>query len=763
MAVLRHVSTLTGSNTSFVTNLTDLDVVWVNGQPRLYAATRLGGGVSVYDLSASSGAAGLLQQKAYAGGLSALDAPDMLQLASGTNSYLLPLGLRNGATTSYQIGSTGTLGAASNLGGSGGMASDLTSAVSASVGGQVYIYGARSGRSEPVVYALGATGTITQVSVGAPPLGAAIDMMAVVEVGGQGLLLAVSATANTIASYLIAADGLAQHATTISADSGIGFSQPTVLTTVTAYGATFVIVGAAESGSLTVFRLQADGAMVAVDHITDTLFSRFAGVSAVEVVVAGERVFVLAGGADDGISVFTLLPDGRLLHLSSVADAVGLTLADITALAAVMAGGRIQVFAAGENAAGISQFDLDTGTLGVTSIGGAGAQNGTSNNDLLVAGALTTSMNAGAGDDILVTAAGDISLWGRAGRDRFVISDGARNVTIMDYQSGTDILDLTGLPFLRTMAQVTITPITGGALLQYGGANITVLAANGNTLMPAQFTGVGSIEITRYPPGYDYAETASEIVGTSDADTLVGTDADDLVQGLGGADRIDGGAGNDTLDGGEGADLILGGAGDDVVIGGAGPDLLNGGAGNDTLSGGAGSDVLFGGTGNDVLQGGDDADRLVGGEGDDTLMGEAGNDTLDGGAGADLLVGGDGMDLLSGGAGNDTLRGGAGFDLLTGGPGADCFVFAVGDSGVAGAAPDLIADFTPGEDRIDLGGLGLSAFIGAAGFGGIAGQLRYEVAAGVGVLSADINGDALADLVIHLEGAPAVGGGDFLF
>jgi len=763
VATLRHVSTLTGTNSSFVTNLDDLDVVWVNGQPRLYAATRLGGGVSVYDLSATSGAAGLLQQKAFAGGLSALDAPDLLQLAGGASTYLVPLGLRNGATTSYQIGATGTLGAVANLGGSTGLASDLTSAVSASIGGQVYIYGARSGRSEPVVYALGATGAVTQVSAGAPPLGAAIDMMAVVEVGGQSLLLAVSATANTIASYLIAPDGLAQRAGTIGADSGIGFAQPTVLTTVTAYGATYAIVGAAQSGSLTVFRLQADGAMVAVDHITDTLFSRFAGVSAVEVVATGDRVFVLAGGADDGISVFTLLPDGRLLHLSSIADSAGMTLADITALAAVLAGGRIQVFAAGEDAAGITQFDLDTGTPGVTRVGGEGAQNGTSSSDLLVAGALTTSMNGGTGDDILVTAAGDISLWGRGGRDRFVISDGARNVTIMDYQSGTDILDLTGLPFLRTMAQVTITPITGGALLQYGGASITVLTANGTTLMPAQFTGVGSVEITRYPPGYIYAESDSGVVGTSGADTLVGTDADDLVQGLGGADRIDGGAGNDTLDGGDGADLILGGAGDDEIIGGAGPDLLDGGAGNDTLSGGAGNDVLQGGVGNDVLHGGDDADRLLGGEGADTLLGEAGNDTLDGGEGADLLLGGDGSDLLSGGAGNDTLRGGAGFDLLTGGPGADHFVFAAGDSGAAGTVPDLITDFTPGEDRIDLGGLGLSAFIGAAGFGGSTGQLRYEVVAGVGVLSADLNGDALADLVIQLEGGPAVGSGDFLF
>ncbi|MDP3860013.1 MAG: M10 family metallopeptidase C-terminal domain-containing protein [Phaeovulum sp.] len=762
MAELRHVATLVGTNASFVTNITDLDVVWVDGQPRLYAATRVGGGVSVFDLSATSGSASLLQHKSYAASLTTLDAPDMLMVASGAASYLMPLGLRNAATTAWLVGSTGTLGTSANLGGSGGLAADLTTATSLGLGGAVYIFGARAGRSEPVVYTLSAAGTIAQVSPGTPPLGAPIEMMALAEVAGQNLLLAVSTTANTITSYLIASTGLLQKVGTIAASAGIGFSQPTVLATVAAYGSTFAILGAAESGSLSVFRLQSDGAMIAVDHITDTLFSRFDGVSAVEVVVVGERVFVLAGGADDGISVFTLLPDGRLLHLSSIADTAATTLADITALAAVLVAGRIEVFASGEDAAGISQFDLDTGPLGVTLVGGVGAQNGTSGNDLLVAGPLTTSMNAGTGDDILVTGAGDIELWGRGGRDRFVISDGARNVTIKDYQSGTDILDLTGLPFLRTMAQVTITPITGGAVLEYGGAVITVLTANGTSLMPSQFTGVGSIEITRYPPGY-IAAADPAIIGTGGADVLTGTDADDLMQAWGGADRVDGGAGNDTLEGGEGDDLLLGGAGNDSIIGGTGADLLDGGAGNDTLIGGEGNDLLRGGGGNDLLQGGDDADRLFGGDGDDTLQGDAGNDWLEGGAGADLIQGGAGSDQLFGGAGNDTLIGGAGFDILTGGLGADSFVFAPGDSGTAEAAPDLITDFTPGEDRIDLRAFGQGSFIGASAFAGIAGQVRYELVAGGGVVSVDANGNALADLVIHLETGPALAAADFLF
>jgi Ca2+-binding RTX toxin-like protein len=52
--------------------------------------------------------------------------------------------------------------------------------------------------------------------------------------------------------------------------------------------------------------------------------------------------------------------------------------------------------------------------------------------------------------------------------------------------------------------------------------------------------------------------------------------------------------------------------------------------------------------------------------------------------------------VLLGGAGNDTLDGGAGQDILWGEAGADTFLIRKG-TGV-----DIIADFTPGTDRLDV-------------------------------------------------------------
>ncbi len=166
--------------------------------------------------------------------------------------------------------------------------------------------------------------------------------------------------------------------------------------------------------------------------------------------------------------------------------------------------------------------------------------------------------------------------------------------------------------------------------------------------------------------------------------------------------------------GGRYADTIIGNGADNALTGNAGNDIIDGKAGHDTLTGNAGADSLHGGAGNDSLDGGDDADTLGGGSGRDQLLGGAGNDSMEGGTGDDGLAGqrgddtvrgGDGADSLLGGIGNDLVAGGKGSDMLTGDDpestvrGADTFVFARGDG------DDLIADFEPGQDRVDLTGV----------------------------------------------------------
>ncbi|HEY0302186.1 MAG TPA: Ig-like domain-containing protein, partial [Rhizomicrobium sp.] len=77
---------------------------------------------------------------------------------------------------------------------------------------------------------------------------------------------------------------------------------------------------------------------------------------------------------------------------------------------------------------------------------------------------------------------------------------------------------------------------------------------------------------------------------------------------------------------------------------------------------------------------------------------------LDGGSGIDVLYGHDGSDTLNGAGGSDYLGGGRGDDALSGGGGADRFVFRNGDG------RDIVTDFAPGSDVIELHAYDIASF-----------------------------------------------------
>ena len=168
-----------------------------------------------------------------------------------------------------------------------------------------------------------------------------------------------------------------------------------------------------------------------------------------------------------------------------------------------------------------------------------------------------------------------------------------------------------------------------------------------------------------------------------------------------------------------------------------------------------------------VFEGGVDGDRLRGSALDDLLIGRDGFDLILGQEGDDTLHGGRGSDNLFGGRGDDVLEGGRGADRLVGERGADLFRFAAVTASLPGEWEDLIGDFEVGRDRIGLGKIDADAaaagnqrfvFLGAAAFGGEAGELRFAR----GFLEGDVNGDARADFRVELSGVAALGAGDIL-
>ncbi|WP_050532383.1 calcium-binding protein [Pseudaestuariivita atlantica] len=248
---------------------------------------------------------------------------------------------------------------------------------------------------------------------------------------------------------------------------------------------------------------------------------------------------------------------------------------------------------------------------------------------------------------------------------------------------------------------------------------------------------------------------AVDLDGTNGGDLLIGTDGIDTLSGLGGDDTLRGGAGGDVLDGGAGWDVAdYTDATRSVRVDLQNPAISYNDAAGDTFT----SIEAFR-TGNTV----------------DQLRGDAGDNHFSGGGLTDRLYGRAGNDTLRGGEGADAIYGGLGADVMTGGPGAgrmDRFIyFNAAETGAGPGNRDLITDFTPGEDRIEISRIDADItqgfkqrfdFIGDAAFSGTAGELRFDHDAGRTIVQADRDGDGTADFEILLTGTLTLSATDFL-
>ncbi|SDX82101.1 calcium-binding protein [Roseicitreum antarcticum] len=396
----------------------------------------------------------------------------------------------------------------------------------------------------------------------------------------------------------------------LGATQGLGINTPTALEVVQAHGATWAVVASARSSSVSVMRVGADGGLTATDHVIDTGQTRFGAVQALSLVRVGDQVFVLAGGGDHGLTLFALLPDGRLTWLDTAVHGSfgapgGDGLYNIAALQAVVQGDSLHVFATSQRNAGLTQFSIALNGPCIVA-GGSGTRAewipGSAGADILTAHYHNDWLGGGAGHDILVAGSGATYMRGSTGGDTFVMRAGSGPTHVLDFERGVDRLDLSAWPMLRDPAQLTFQSTTTGARLSYRGEVINLTAADLAPLtlaevFPNGFAWPDSLLILSVPAPTPATPTppAPPGVVAGDAQLLNGTPGDDVL--LGGT--------------GDGHDQIVVTAGRNEIWAGADNDTIYAGYDNDVVDGGVGDDVITAGRGFDVLTGGDGADTFV--------------------------------------------------------------------------------------------------------------------------------------------------------
>ncbi|MCB1367201.1 MAG: Hint domain-containing protein [Rhodobacteraceae bacterium] len=191
-----------------------------------------------------------------------------------------------------------------------------------------------------------------------------------VEVGGNPILIA-AGNDDGLSTFSVASDGTLTLLDEIEDDASLLLNNVDALTTISVGGNTFVITGNAHTAAqegVSVFSLGSDGSLTHVDQVTEDSDPSNLELNNLRAVVGAESggtSYIIAGGDDDGLSVFSIDSSGNLTNVFNIADGTSpdlggedLELNNLTALAAVSTGGNTYVYAGGEDD-GVSVFTLN--------------------------------------------------------------------------------------------------------------------------------------------------------------------------------------------------------------------------------------------------------------------------------------------------------------------------------------------------------------------------------------------------------------------
>lgn len=757
------VGPVQASDEDALIGLTDLCVQMTAQGPVLYTVTRGGGYLTGYSLGTAPGAATQQDSWAIPGSYLQLESTDLVVVPDGAQGDLLMVGMNSTAIQGLDLTGNATGNQFSGNADYSVPGVDLGDVTTLEMlpADNSGLAAMRGGGLKQLNFSNGAVGA-QNISMGAGLQSAKASAIATADWGGTGYAFVSYGAEDKVAVLREGSNGQLSYVSAISSGGGFWADQPGDLAVVTGTdGGLYVIVTASGTGSLSVLQMSGSGQLTPVDHVLDNLDTRFASASHVESFEIDGQPYVLAAGADDGMTLFAVLPGGRLQEIDTIGGTAALPLNGITSIEVLPGANGARVWVATEGPPYLAEFVLEMDNPGQSLLAsaGGGTLTGGTGDDILSGQGGADTINGGTGNDLIMDGAGADRLTGGAGTDEFIfVIDGARDV-IVDFEPGTDRIDLTSFGVIGHPDTLQIIPRSYGAELRIDDEVIEVRRAGGGALQASDFeagTLIGldraSLEetiivnppppppppvtwpppsppplpgpdpdATRLPgsapvapvgqaePGFAMFSTQGATMGDARAngittgnggDKIFAGAGDDLVRSQGGHDRISLEAGSDRAYAGSSNDLVFGGDGFDTLYGEDGFDTLVGGDHADLLNGGNGDDVITGGNGYDVIYGGPGDDSVWAGDTPDRIYGGAGDDWMSAGSNFSTTV-----DGLWGEHGNDIMFGDAGFDYLDGGPGHDLM-----DGGHQ-------ADNLYGRDGNDtlLGDLGLDRLFGGNG------------------------------------------------
>ena len=459
------------SGLTHVDSISDLEITQIGGTTLLYSADQSDGGLNVFSIDAS-GSAVFQDQLGYSPNRGTLAVNQITLERIAGQDVLLPAGRYDDRLAIHDLAANGDLGSVKILGMSSSLIGGITHTETVQVAGKTFMVASQLNQSGFRSFRIRDDLSLEYKNQFLDDGHNHIDGISALASGtisGRSYVFTASGTEDGVTAWWVGQWGNIKERDSADASTGLAVNAPTALETVTVDGNLFLVLGAATSSSISVLKVNEWGGLFLKDHEIDSLDTRFGGISALDTVLVGDRAFVVAGGSDDGLSLFEISADGGLHHLASIADTLVTTLQNISSVTATADGTKLQIFAAGSER-GITQFDVELGNLGpqITGDNSANTLTGTVGDDLILGFDGDDVLQGQAGADRIIDGAGADEMWGQGGADTFFFVPDARMDTVKDFDVAEDVLDLSGFDLLYSTNQLSFTQKGYGVLINFG-------------------------------------------------------------------------------------------------------------------------------------------------------------------------------------------------------------------------------------------------------------------------------------------------------
>jgi hypothetical protein len=348
----------------------------VGGTTYVFVAGGVDNGISVFSLGLN-GSLTNVANVTDSGLLNLVGISGLSTITSDGNTYLIAAGAGDNGLSVFRVGVNGALTSVNNTADGGALnLSGVSRVATATVGGVAYAFAAGTNDDGISVFRVQGDGALTSVANLADDGTIELDGvkgLTTAVIGGNTFLFAAGGVDDGVSVFQVGSNGSLTHTGSVTDNGTLRLDGASDVATAVVSGVTYLFVTGAIDNGVSVFSVNASGALTNVANVGDTAGLRLAGATGISVNTFGTTTYLTVGGAENGVSTFRVNAGGTLTAMDNIDDGGSRELAGTTQVHSTSVGGTNYVIGGGSTDDGVSVFGLKpTGQLWFTTEGGDG-------------------------------------------------------------------------------------------------------------------------------------------------------------------------------------------------------------------------------------------------------------------------------------------------------------------------------------------------------------------------------------------------------